>query len=278
MDLNGFQSLIFGLVSGLTEILPVSAQAHKAILLKIFGADQEPPIMRLLIHMAALAALYYCCSNQITRMLRQRKLAKIPKRRRKRPVDVRTLLDWKLLMTMAVPVLLGFLLYSKTSALNLSLNWIALFLLINAIILYLPVLLPTGNKDSRSLSRLDGVLMGLGGALGVVPGVSSLGAMNAVGSLCGGERTYVLNMSLLMQMAVTAGMILFDVVSLVQLGAGTISFGILMCYLLAAAAAFVGVFLGVRIMRMLATNIGFNSFAYYCLGAALFSFILYLQV
>lgn len=277
MDLSWLQSLILGFLSGLTDILPVCAQAHKAVLLKMFGSEVEPPIMRLMIHLATLAALYYCCSGQIIRMNRQLKLAKIPKKRRKRPVDVRVIMDFRLLRTMIIPLVLMYLFYQKTSVLNMSLNWIALFLLLNAVILYLPVLLPTGNKDSRTMSRLEGVLMGLGASLSIIPGISSIGSMNAVGSLCGGERTYVFNMSLLLQMAVTVLLIVFDVVMLINLGAGTISFGILLSYLLAAAAAFAGVFLGVKVMRTLAVNIGFNGFAYYSLGLALFTFILYLQ-
>lgn len=278
MALSWLQSIIFGFLSGLTDILPVSSQAHKAIMLEMFGAEYEPPIMRLLIHLATLAALYYCCSAQITRIIRQRKLAKIPKKRRKRPVDVRVIMDFRLMCTMAVPVVLGYLLYNKTSAWNMKLNWIALFALLNAVILYLPVLLPSGNKDSRSMSRLEGMLMGLGGAVSILPGVSSIGGMTALGSLCGGERTFVLNISLLVQMAVTAVLMVFDVLSLIAIGAGTVSFIILLSYVLAAAAAFVGVFLGVRIMRTLAVNIGYNGFAYYCLGLALFSFIFYLQI
>ena len=35
MDLNWFESIIYGLFLGLTDILPVSAQAHKLIMLKL---------------------------------------------------------------------------------------------------------------------------------------------------------------------------------------------------------------------------------------------------
>lgn len=277
MDLSWLQSTVLGFLSGLTDILPVCAQAHKAILLKMFGSDVEPPVMRLMIHLATLAALYYCCSAQIMRMNRQLKLAKVPKKRRKRPVDVRVIMDFRLLRVTLIPLVLVYLIYSKTSVHNMALSWIALYTLLNAVILYLPVLLPTGNKDSRTFSPFEGILMGLGASLSIIPGVSAIGSMNAVGSLCGGDRTYVLNMSFLVQMAVTLLLIVYDVMLLLEIGAGTISFAILLSYLLSAAAAFAGVFLGVRVMRALAANVGFNGFAYYSLGLALFTFILYLQ-
>ena len=277
MDLSWLQSTVLGFLSGLTDILPVCAQAHKAILLKMFGSDVEPPVMRLMIHLATLAALYYCCSAQIMRMNRQLKLAKVPKKRRKRPVDVRVIMDFRLLRVTLIPLVLVYLIYSKTSVHNMALSWIALYTLLNAVILYLPVLLPTGNKDSRIFSPFEGILMGLGASLSIIPGVSAIGSMNAVGSLCGGDRTYVLNMSFLVQMAVTLLLVVYDVMMLLEIGAGTISFAILLSYLLSAAAAFAGVFLGVRVMRALAANVGFNGFAYYSLGLALFTFILYLQ-
>ena len=278
MDLNWFQSLIFGLISGLTDILPVSAQAHKVLMLTIFGADNEPALLRLFIHIGTLAALYYMCQKQILRIIRQRRLAKIPKRRRKRPVDVRVLLDLKLLQTMLIPLILGYLFYLKLVPVRETLSWTAAFLLLNAVILYLPVLLPSGNKDSRSMSRLEGLLMGLGGAASVLPGISSVGAVTSVGTVCGAERGFALNMSLLLHMFVTAILIIFDFIAIFTGGVGAISFGALVSCLLAAAAAFAGVFFGVRVMRTLAANIGFSAFAYYCLGMALLSFILFLSV
>jgi len=61
-----------------------------------------------------------------------------------------------------------------------------------------------------------------------------------------------------------------------SVGLTTISFGAIACCVLAAGAAFVGEFLGIKALRMLAVNIGFNIFAFYSLGVALFSFILFL--
>ena len=59
--MNLFQSLVFGLISGLSDILPVSSQAHKAMMLKIFGINAEAPLLRLFIHAGILAALPGSC-------------------------------------------------------------------------------------------------------------------------------------------------------------------------------------------------------------------------
>ena len=275
--MNWFQSLIVGFFSGIADVLPVSAQAHKAVLLTLFGVAQEPPLLRIFIHIATLCGLYLSCQQQIMRMVRQKQLASVPKNRRKRPVDLRILLDIRLLITMAIPVILGLFFYQKAAALYGKLAWVALLLVVNGVILYLPGILPSGNKDSLSLSRLEAVLMGLGGAASVLPGISSVGAMCSIGSVCGAERSYILNISLLMQMVITAGLIFFDFISLFTVGFGVAGFGGFLVCLLAAAAAFAGTYYGIKIMRTMAVNIGFGIFSYYSIGLAIMAFVLYLS-
>ena len=275
--MNWFESIIIGFFSGIADILPVSAQAHKAVLMTLFGVEQEPPLLRMFIHIAVFIGLYYSCQQQILRMIRQKQLASIPKQRRKRPVDLRTLMDIRLLITMAIPVVLGFFFYQKATALYGKLAWIALFLVINGVILYLPNILPSGNKDSRSLSRLEAVLMGLGGAASVLPGISSMGTMCSVGGVCGAERSYILNISLLMQMVITAGLMFFDFISLFTVGFGIAGFGQFLACLLAAGAAFLGTHFGIKIMRAMAENIGFGIFGFYSVGLAMMAFVLYLS-
>lgn len=273
-----FQSLIYGLFSGLSDVMPVSSQAHKAMLLKLFGMHSEDPVLRLFVHIAILAALYYCCSNQILRLTRQLKLSKVPKKKRKRPLDVRTLMEFKMLRTMVIPVLLACLLYNKTSQWGTNLGLLAVFQIVNCVILFLPSLMPTGNKDARSMSAFESLLMGVGGAASVVPGISPVGAATAVASMCGAERTFALNLTYLMHMVLTVCMIAFDLAAIFAVGLGSVTFPMFVGYILAAATAFGGAYLGIRTMRVLAVNIGYGLFVFYSFGAALLSFVLYLMV
>ena len=119
--------------------------------------------------------------------------------------------------------------------------------------------------------------MGLGGSLSVLPGMSGVGASVSVGSICGVERSYSLNMTLMMSMAYLAGMIVYDVLGLFQTGFGLLTFQWVVIYIFTAVAAFVGTMLAIRVMRALASGLGFYLFAYYCWGIALFAFILNLM-
>lgn len=276
MELNWLQGLLLGLLSGIAEILPVSAQAHRLVLLKFFGVSAEPALLRLMLHIGTLAALYYCSRNHILRMTRAQRLAKVPKRRRKRPLDTRSLMDMSLLKTTLIPIVLAFVFYGKTSTLGSNMILLAAFLFLNGVILYIPQFLPGSNKDSRSLTRIEGLLMGLGGAASTVPGISCVGTSVSIGTICGMDKDYALNTALLMNIPVTICLIVYDILALVQSGLSGLSFGLLVSFLLAAAAAFAGVFLGIKLLRKIVSGIGLSVFAFYSWGAALFIFILYL--
>ena len=56
MDL--LQSLLYGLLSGVSEFMPISSFGHQAMLRRLFGASYWDPAMDLFVHMAlCLAAL-----------------------------------------------------------------------------------------------------------------------------------------------------------------------------------------------------------------------------
>lgn len=274
MELSWFKNLLYGLFSGLLDILPVSAQAHSALLLKFFGVKASSDVHNLLIHLAVFAALYYSSQSHLVRMNRARALARVPKRKRKRPLDVRSMMDWSLLKTMMIPALIGVYLRKFTAGVSSNLLLIALFLFLNGLILYTPQFFPTSNRDSRTLSRVEGLLMGLGGAVSAVPGISAIGTSTAIASLCGVDRLYGLDMALMMNMAISIGLAFLDILGIAANGLGVLSFMILIRYILSAGAAFGGCLLGIKVMRYLAAERGYSLFGVYCWGLALFTFIL----
>lgn len=278
MDLNWLQSLLFGFVSGLTDILPVSAQAHRMLMLKFFGVKNAGSLLTLLLHLSVLAALYLSSRGQFVKINRARALARVPKRKRKRPLDVRSMMDWSLIKTMLVPTILGLLLYRFARNIQSSLLTIALFLFLNGVILYVPQFLPGSNKDSRTLSRLEGFAMGCGCALSILPGISTVGAVVSVGSVCGVEREYSLNMAFIIKMFLMAGLIVYDVLGVLSGGMEALSFGLFLRYLVTAALSFGASMGGIRVLRRLAADHGFGLFGVYCWGLALFIFILNLVV
>lgn len=274
MDLNWFTGIIFGLVSGVTEILPVSSPAHRILMLKLFGMSSEPELLQLMIDLGITGALYYGCQNHIIRIIRARRLSRVPKRRRKRPLDTTSLNDLSFLKTMLIPVILSFFIYEKAQTLGKSMLLIAVFMLVNGVILYLPQFFSGANRDSRTMSRVHGLLIGLGSSVGIIPGLSSIGGAFSVGSICGMDRSYGFNMVLLLDMFVCAGLVVFDILSLVSVGLGGIGFGTFVVYLLSGITAFCGTALTIKLLRGIISEINFTVFGLYCWGVALFTFIM----
>lgn len=278
MELNWLQSMLFGLISGLTDIFPVSAQAHRTLLLKFFGVRETPDLLALLLHLSVFAALYLSSRGQFVKMNRARALARVPKRKRRRPLDTKSMMDWSLLKTMLVPAVLGLFLSRYVRHWETNLVMLAVFLFVNGLILYIPQFLPTSNRDSRTLSRVEGLLMGLGAAASVIPGISTVGIVISIASICGVERVYGLNMALLVKLFMMVGLMVYDVLGLITGGLGALSAALVFRYLLAAVLSFAGSMLGIRLLRRIASNSGYSLFGVYCWGLALFTFILNLVV
>lgn len=278
MELNWLESLVFGLVSGLAEFLPVSAQAHRAILLKLFGSGQEDPLLRLLIHLGAFLAVIVASKPQIAQIRRERRLARIPKRRRKRQPDSKILLDLQIVRTVFVPSLLGLVIYAATGSWSGSLLSIAAFLLLNGLVLFLPAHLPAGNKDSRSMSGLDSLLIGLSAALGMIPGISRMGMTTSTAQIRGADKQQALTWSLLLSIPVLLCLMGLDIYGIASIGTEAFGGAVLFRFILSAAAAYCGGYIAIQFMRFLAVKAGFSGFAYYSWGAALFAFILYMTI
>ena len=278
MELNWLQSILFGLVSGAADIIPVSGQAHRLLLLKFFGVNQLPNLLALLLHLSVAAALYLSSQGQFVRMNRARALARIPKKKRKRPLDTRSMMDWSLIKTMLVPTVIGLLLNSRVRGWSVNMFLIAGMLFVNGLILYIPQFLPTSNRDSRTLTRLEGVLMGLGAGASVLPGISTVGIMVSIASVCGIERLYGLNMTFIVKLFFLIGLMVYDVLAIIADGLGGMTVMLLAQYLFTGLLSFGASMFAIRLLRRLAPEHGFHTFGVYCWGLALFTFILNLVV
>lgn len=278
MELNWLQSILFGLVSGAADIIPVSGQAHRLLLLKFFGVNQMPNLLALVLHLSVAAALYLSSQGQFVRMNRARALARIPKKKRKRPLDTRSMMDWSLIKTMLVPTVIGLLLNSQVRGWSVNMFLIAGMLFVNGLILYIPQFLPTSNRDSRTLTRLEGVLMGLGAGASVLPGISTVGIMVSIASVCGIERLYGLNMTFIVKLFFLIGLMVYDVLAIITDGLGGLTVMLLVQYLFTGLLSFGASMFAIRLLRRLAPEHGFHTFGVYCWGLALFTFILNLVV
>lgn len=272
MSLSWFESLLYGAISGFAEVLPISSVAHQALFLKLVGGSLEP-LLQLGSHLGTFVALLLAFLPMLLRMRRERRIARAPKHRRRRQPDSVTMMEIRLTRTAIISMMVLFLSYPLVYNLYERLWLLAIFMTVNAIVVYIPQYLPGANKRAQNLSSLDAFITGLWGGLGVIPGFSRVGFVTSAAMIRGTQRQYAAELGLFLNIPAVLVMILLDLFALpgiIVTGLGVIS------AITAAVFAFVCAWLGIQLLRYLAFRVGFSGFAYYCWGFALLSLILYL--
>lgn len=269
-----FESILYGLISGFTEFLPVSSQGHQALMFSLFGLSAREPLRDLFVHIAVLVALIVTCKPLTTRLRREQAL--LSRRRRKKNTERKGQYILRLVKTAGFPLVLGSLFYLVTRKYEFQLQHLVLFFIINGIILMIPEYIRHGNKDARHMTGLDSILLGAFGACSVFPGISRIGMINGYAIIRGADRQQTINWALVLSLPVLVLFIGFDTYNLFSIGIGIVGFlGFLSC-LISGVMAFIGAYFSVRTVRFLTVQTGFAGCAYYSWGAALFAFVLYL--
>lgn len=270
--------LFYGLISGLAEILPVSASAQGYILAELTALDTRNPLMMLMMHAACCIVLLINFRQRIGHMRRELQLELQDPKRRKRQPDRITVLDTKIALLAAIPMMIMLALSNVCYNRFASLISLSITLVISGIAIYVPQFKPGANRDSRHLSPAEGVRLGLLAGLSVFPGISRMGLFLSSGLQRGCAKKYILDIALLASIPAMFMLMLLDIVALFTAGFATIDGRMVLLSCVCAVSTFGGAWLGVVVMRFLSMNANYSALAYYCWGLGLFSFILYLMV
>lgn len=276
MDWNWLHSLIYGILGGFFEFLPVPSDAQQSLMVKLSGVTDASSSLRLAVHLGCLLAVIFMYYNRIVRLRRENRIAALPVRRRKRQPDVACLMELRLLRIGMLPVVVSAIVAPLLSCFFGRVWMLAIILFLNGVLILLPQYLPGSNKDARSLSPLDALLIGLGGVLGTVPGISRVGMMIGAAKIRGSDQQFAVHFTYLLLIPTLIAMCVADVVLLVMAGVSIFSAWMFLHGLLVLISAAASAVAGIYFMRFLSVNIGFSGFAYYSIGLAMFTFVLYL--
>lgn len=269
MLIQTLKYLIYGLISGLSEITPASARGHQSLLMLLFGMSERDPMLDLMTHAGILACVIFSCRTQLQYLTGKRRSTQVPA-----PVNQ---FDRRLLFSASIFMLIGLLFYNIGTKFELRPLTVSIFFLVNAIVLMIPDYIRQSNKHAGQMGPFDSFLIGLSGILSVFPGISRLGTGCTLGIIRGAERQQSFNWLLLLTVPAVAFLIILDIIGFFTIGLPGITLWITLGYILAAAAAFGGSYIGIMLMRFLMFNSGFSVFSFYSFGASLFTFIVYLM-
>lgn len=273
--MNWLESLIYGLISGISEFLPISSSGHQLILLNLFGIDARDPVRDIFVHIAMLFAVIV--SNKSLFELVKREQSVRHRKRHTMRQNIRALRDWRLVQSAVIPLLFSMILLCLLTRLSDNLMITAIFFVVNGLILFIPNRIVQGNKDARAMTPLDSLLIGCSGGVAMFSGISRVGCTNCVAVVRGADKKHALSWSLILSVYALAFICIMDIISIISVGTPDF-WRNLYTYIFSGIAAYWGGRLSISMIRLLITRPSNNGFAYYCWGTALFSFILYLTV
>ena len=258
--MDWLQALILGLVQGLTEFLPVSSSGHLAIGREILGVQaSEDLVFEVTVHAATVLATIIVFRKQIGRLL-----AGLFKFKYNDETDY----ILKICVSMIPVFVVGVFFKDYVEALFSSLYVVGGALLLTAALLFFSDRKSQAPASSlpaprSGISWWQALVIGLGQAVAVIPGLSRSGTTISTGLLSGVRREDVAQFSFLMVIVPILGEAFLDVVG-GAMASSTIGF-------LPLAVGFVAAFLSglfaCKVMIALVKKAKLKWFALYCLLA-----------
>ena len=199
-------AIVLGIVQGLSEFLPVSSSAHLELTRWLFGWEELSGELEtsfdVAVHLGTLVGAVAYLRADIAKYI---VAGLAPLRRQPLTNDGRV--GWFLVVSAVPAGLVGVLLSDQINSLD-GIATIAVMLIVFGLFLLLADRLPERRGQDEFTLR-DALLMGVGQALALQPGVSRSGASLTVSRLLGFQREAAARLVFLMSLPIIAGAGLF---------------------------------------------------------------------
>lgn len=257
------EAIVLGLVQGLTEFLPVSSSGHLVLSQKLMGVEDKGVTFEVLVHFGTLLSVVIYFWRPLWRLF----LAILPPygqpdedRKRNRRMIL------YLILASIPAAIVGFSplkdsfegVYEKPAV-------VGLLLVLTGAILFLPRLLR--RRGEKEIGVRSALIMGLGQALAILPGVSRSGATIVSGMLSGTKSSDAAEFSFLMAIPAIAAASLLEARKL-----SGIESDLLGAYLAGAVVAFLSGLAAIYTVLAAIRKGKFEYFGIYCLVAGVVAF------
>ena len=188
--MSALESLILGIVQGVTEFLPVSSSGHLELVKAIFGNDYEKQqglLITITLHAATAFSTLFVFRKDITLILTDLMILKKGKHLN---------FSKKIVLSMIPTVLIGLFFEDFIASLfDGKIALVGTMLMVTALLLYLA---DRVNENNKELSYGNAISIGLIQAIAILPGISRSGATIALGVLLKIDRDKAAQFSFLM--------------------------------------------------------------------------------
>lgn len=195
-------AIVLGIVQGLSEFLPISSSGHLELTRWLFGWDDLDPDLEtafdVAVHLGTLTGAIAYLWRDVVRYAGAALAPVIG-----RPLGTDGRVGWSLLASAIPAGLTGVLLKDQIDGLD-QIWMIAVMLILGGLVLLFVDRLPERRHESEFGLR-DALLMGVGQAFALQPGVSRSGATLTVSRALGFDRVSATRLVFLMSLPIIAG-------------------------------------------------------------------------
>ena len=248
------QAVLWGVVQGITEFLPISSDGHLVLIPALFGFAPPDLATTAVLHLGTLGAVvaYFRRDLWWLRLARS-------------DPDARRLL-W-LLFIGSLPAALALLFLEQVERLQRSVTAAALFLLVTGVVLVVVDRLARGGRKIEQARPADALLIGFAQFLAVLPGISRSGFTIATGMARGFERVPMARFSFLLGVPAIAAAGLFELFNLASGG------GVPPSAWLGVVVAGITGYLAIAFLLRMLHRTGLSGYGIYCLALGVLALI-----
>ncbi|SDJ44390.1 undecaprenyl-diphosphate phosphatase [Salimicrobium halophilum] len=248
--------LLLGIFQGFTEPIPISSSGHLVILQEIISLKDEGLDFLVLVNFGSLIAVLMIYRKDILRLF-QNGLGYLLKQDKAYKDDFDFILY---LIVATIPAGVLGVVFGDYIDSNLDAVWIVgATLLVTGLALWI-IRNIRGNKNDRSLTMKDAVIVGLAQGVALIPGISRSGATIVAAMLLGMKQETALRFSFLLFIPVSLGSMLLSLEDILGAKSGQMW----TAYMLAFVGSIIASYYSLRWFMNVMANGNLKYFAYYC--------------
>lgn len=258
------KSVVYGIVQGLTEFLPVSSSGHLAVFQNVFGSVGVPEVtFTLLLHVGTLAAVLLVYYKDVIDIIKS--FFSVTAKIFTGKFRFSSLNDGEkffcLLFIALIPLVLGAVLENTVEFLSGYTLAVGILWLINGIIFIVSENAAVKQKDFSEIKPSHAFKVGFFQLFAILPGISRSGMTIIGGKLNGFTREFAVKFSFILSIPAILGS---TAITLLK-DWNEISFDSSLPVILAGvAASFISGLLAIKLLQYISQKHNFKVFAYYC--------------
>jgi len=268
--MESLQSVMLGIIQGLTEFLPVSSSGHLVLLQNLFGIREPELLFDISLHLGTLLAVFIVFYKEILRilqtLLRLPTLIKSSGNLKSVFADNKEIRIFALIIIGSVPTAILGILFHKIADQIFGAVWIVgVMLLVTGTLLWFTRQISNEGRPLIKVSIRDALMIGLIQGMAIMPGISRSGATIFMALFLGMNREVAGRYSFLLSIPAILGALILGLNSTII----QTDISVRIILLGTVTAAIVG-YIGLKILLRMVKRGHLYYFAPYCwlLGAA----------